>query len=75
MINNNKKISGIMSLYNCSEIDAIIRLDMYEQGFQAGKKEGQSEAQRFFRLSLGIEKPSFSEKAYWNNPVPLLDCE
>jgi len=71
MKHNNTKIAGMMNIYDCSQEEAVIRLDMYESGFQDGREKGQSEAQRFFRLSLGIEEPDLDEEVYWNNPVPL----
>lgn len=39
---------------------------------EAGIKRGRRQAQRFFRLCMGVEKPTLSEAATWNNPVPLL---
>ena len=64
-------IAKLMELYRCDEREATIRLDSYENGRRSGVEQGRAEAQRFFRLALGVEEPSLSESAYWNNPVPL----
>ena len=75
MAHPNTKIADMMDIYKCSQEEAIIRLDMYDTGFQRGRKEGQAEAQRFFRLALGVEEPDYDERALWNNPVPLMETE
>lgn len=44
---------------------------MMDGAFDAGRKIGQAEAQRFFRYALGIEAPDSQIASTWNNPVPL----
>lgn len=65
-------VEELMQIYNCSEAEATIRLDMYQAGHRRGKKEGRAEAQRFYQLALGLVEPTMEESALWNNPVPLM---
>lgn len=57
--------------YNHEE--AKTALEIFMMGYETGEKHGQAAAQRFLRLSLGMEEPTPSEEAYWNNPVPLKE--
>lgn len=52
---------------------AIANFTLIRMGWasDAGIKHGQAEAQRFFRLALGVEAPAERERVYWQNPVPL----
>ena len=66
-----EKLAAMMDIYQCDRAEATIRLDAYRNGFEAGRKAGQEEAPRFFRLAIGDLEPTSSESALWNNPVPL----
>lgn len=46
--------------------------DTFLHGYDCGRADDRAEAQRFFRLTLGLEKPTIEEDALWNNPVPLM---
>lgn len=39
--------------------------------YHVGEKNGRAQAQRFYRLALGVEQPTDEEAALWDNPVPL----
>jgi len=67
------KIAGIRGVRICTEQEAREFLAGYDLGLEVGKREGQKAAQRFFRLALGLEVPTESERAYWNNPVPTKE--
>lgn len=59
-----------------AEAIAAFALQHYEWGRQAGQKQGQGEAQRFFRMALGLEAPAGpGEFVHWNNPVPLATTD
>lgn len=51
---------------------AKFTLNHIRWAYEAGEKEGQAQAQRFFRLAFGVETPTSREAVMWNNPVPLL---
>jgi hypothetical protein len=55
----------------------VVRMmaDQHLAGYDAGRREGQAEAQRHLRLLLGVEEPTFDEVAYWNAPFPLKGSE
>ena len=65
------RIQGFMDIYEVDKDTARIMCEAADAAFQAGVNTGRAEAQRFFRLALGVEVPTFNEKATWNNPVPL----
>lgn len=67
------QVLDIMDLYSCSEHIAHRIMESYDAGFEVGRKTGQAEAQRFLRLSLGLEEPDEQERAYWSNPIPLKE--
>jgi len=50
---------------------ACVILRYARVSWEAGEQNGRAEAQRFFRLILGVEEPTRRESAHWNNPVPL----
>lgn len=68
---SNTQVAGFMNLFGLTEEEARDRLRHMQHGYDIGRKAGQAEAQRFFRLALGVELPDMSERALWNNPVPL----
>lgn len=65
------RLATFMDIYPCSQEEAQIRLDIYDAGLHKGETLGRQAAQRFMRLALGIEEPSPTEKALWDNPIPL----
>lgn len=67
MVDHFKKVRGM------GHAEAVTAMEIFEMGFDTGRKQGQSEAQRFFRLTLGLEKPTAAEEAYWTHPVPLKE--
>lgn len=69
--NSNTQVAEVMKIYGISEAEARIRLEAIQIGYDSGVKAGRAEAQRFFRLALGVEVPEPHESALWNNPVPL----
>jgi hypothetical protein len=71
--NNNVQVAWYMNLLNCGETEAREVLRYMRLGYDIGRKDGQAEAQRFFRLALGVEEPNPGEAAFWNNPVPLKE--
>lgn len=71
MAHSNIRVAQIMGVYDCSQPEAEMRLEMFEAGESSGRDLGRAEAQRFFRLALGVDSPSAEESALWNNPVPL----
>lgn len=69
--NDRKQVVRVMCLFKSSEEDAKMYLSTAQTHYDLGVKAGKAQAQRFLRLALGLEKPTHSEAAYWNNPVPL----
>lgn len=52
---------------------ALELMEIFEMGYDTGLRHGQADAQRAFRLALGVELPTSFERAYWNLPVPLAE--
>ena len=73
MTSEDEKVAEIRDVRSCTDQEAREFMDGYESGFEAGRDKGQQEVQRFFRLALGLEVPTESERAYWNHPVPLKE--
>ena len=71
--NRNTQVAAFMNEWGLSEKEVKFILQKMSWAYDWGRKEGQKEAQRFFRLSLGIEEPEPKESAYWQNPVPLKE--
>lgn len=67
----NLHVAGVMNLYDVDETIATKMLEFAANSYDSGREEGRKEAQRFFRLALGVEVPDPNEAALWNNPVPL----
>jgi len=59
--------------YGADHEEAKRLMGIFEMGFDTGQDQGRADAQRFFRLALGVETPTPSEAARWMNPVPLKD--
>lgn len=70
---SNTQVAGFMNLFGLTEEEARDRLRHMQHGYDIGRKVGRAEAQRFFRLALGVELPDAGERAMWNNPVPLRE--
>lgn len=70
---SNTKVAEIMNLYDVGVQEAQRMVEFGQTCYDLGRKDGNAETQRFFRLILGLEVPSLVESAYWNNPVPLKD--
>ena len=66
-----ERVESVMKGYGIGKEVATKIVDSYDIGFEDGVKQGQEEAQRFFRLALGIDVPTTQERAFWNNRVPL----
>lgn len=65
------RVEQFMEVYDCTQETAEKLAEVSDASFELGRKVGQREAQRFLRLTLGLEPPTADERAYWNNPVPL----
>ena len=72
---NKERIERVSESYKVDKDTAVYLIESYDAGIEAGRKKGQAEAQRFFRLALGMESPTTQEKVYWNQPVPLKEEE
>lgn len=71
--NSNTQVAAVMRQLAMTEDEARSYLTTAEIYYDMGREDGQAEAQRFFRLALGIEIPDVDERAYWNAPVPLME--
>lgn len=70
---NNMNVASMMFEFGLDEEMSKFCLHLMRDAFNVGHRVGQAEAQRFFRLALGVDVPEVDERALWNNPVPLKE--
>ncbi len=68
-----KMVDHFKKFHGMDHDSAVEAMKIFEMGYESGERQGRADAQRFFRLSLGVEEPTPAEEAYWNNPVPLKE--
>lgn len=64
-------VTGILLNLGHDPKACVLAGRQYVDGWDAGRRAGHEEAQRYLRLLLGVELPTLQEAAYWNAPFPL----
>lgn len=66
-----EQIRGIMRIHYVDEATAVAMLRFGRTVYDRAVEQGQAEAQRFYRITLGLEPVSASEAAELQLPVPV----